>query len=117
EASGGKTGSKGRHSMGAPFCFATVTSASKIVGDRGTSPDATKPANAAPDMLCTVTSCSVILFRNSRPRVSKVLPTQRTPVDVPAMDIFPFHFESSRSLNDLGASFAAISVVLKPKLL
>src|SRR5207245_11045604 len=97
--------------------LATVTSASKIVGDNGTSPDATKPAKAAPDIFCTVTSCSAILFRNSRPNVSSTLPTHLTPVEVPAMDILPFHFGSSRSLSDLGTSFGEMSAVVQLRLL
>src|SRR5215469_16987579 len=61
------TGSKGRHSTGAPFSFASVTLASKIVGDIGTSPELTNPINAAGAMSWTLTSCSLIFSRYSRP--------------------------------------------------
>ena len=46
-----------------------------------------------------------------------MLPIQRTPVEVPAMDILPFHFGSSRSLMFSALRLDAINVVLNPKLL
>ena len=48
---------------------------------------------------------------------SMMLPIQRTPVEVPAMDILPFHFGSIRSFIILGASAGGVRLVLNPKLM
>jgi hypothetical protein len=98
------------------FCLAWVILASKIVGESGTSPETTRRARAAPDMLCTFTSCSAILSRYSRPKDSIVLPIQRVPVEVLTIDILPFHLGFNRSSMVLGASAGGITEVLKPKL-
>src|SRR4029077_6947207 len=111
------TGSKGRHSTGAPFCFAIATLASKIVGDRGTSPEATKFINAAGAISWTLTSCSAILSKYSRPMDSSTLPIQRTPVVVLVIAILPFHLGSIKPLKFRGAAAEETSAVLNPRLL
>src|SRR5215510_8284917 len=111
------TGSKGRHSTGAPCSLWVKMLELKIVGDSGTSPEATNPDRAAPDIFCTLMSWALSLSRNSRPMASMSAPTHCTPVVVPAIDIFPFHLGSRQSLIDFGASAGGMSLVLNPKLI
>ena len=66
----------------------------KMVGDKGTSPEAISPDSAAPDMFCTLISLALTFSKNSRPIASMTAPTHCTPVVVPAIDIFPFHLGS-----------------------